>query len=500
MMTPAVKTICVLGGGSAGYLAALTMRRLLPGRNVIAVHSPDRPVIGVGESTTAYFPYFLHRQLGLDQKQFYAEVQPSWKLGIRFVWGPSEIGHFNYPFGFEFSERSGPLRKRAAFYYQQQFGHVGPVSALMDQNLSPCVADENGEYQLLNQRFGYHIHNQRFLAYLDRVCRGYGVEFIADNIIGVTRGESGDVESLILEDGNRLKADLFVDCSGFESQLLGKALGERFVDYGNTLFCDTAIVGGYERSGPILPYTTAETMDHGWCWQIDLPSHVTLGYVHSSQFCTPEEARDELCRRKPDIGDNLRVIHFPSGRYENYWVRNVVAIGNASGFVEPLESTALHVIAEQLINTCAALLDSDYRIEPAAREIENLRFRRNWDSIRDFLALHYKFNRRLETPFWRHCREHTDIGTANAIVDIYRHLGPHAAMKTHIPGDTLVQFEGYLALLLGQQVETQHTTEFDAQDLLDWSEFQRAINNHVARAIPVRDALKVVGSPDWKWR
>jgi len=240
-------------------------------------------------------------------------------------------------------------------------------------------------------------------------------------------------------------------------------------------------------------------MDHGWCWRIELPDWVTLGYVYSSQFCTPEEATRELREKKPQLGDDLRVIKFPSGRYENYWNRNVVAIGNSSGFVEPLESTALHVIAEQLVGICGALLDSDYRVEPAAREIENQRYRNSWDSIRDFLAVHYRFNRRLDTPFWQQCREQTDLGAAQQLVGTYQQVGPHQACRALLPRDTLVQYEGYLALLMGQRVATDCVNHFDEQDLRDWASHQETVQQQISQALPVREALAVVGSPDWQW-
>lgn len=497
-MNQPIERICVLGGGSAGYLSAVTLKRLLPGRQVTAVFSPQKPVIGVGEATTAYLPVFLHQLLKLARRRFYAEVQPSWKLGIRFEWGPPDVSHFNYPFGFELSERVDPLRKRAAYYCLAKGGYPGPFSALMDKGLSHCVVHE-GHYGLIDQPFGYHIPNKRFLAYLDGIAREFGVEFVEGGVVDVRQDDTGDVRSLTLDDGRELTADLFVDCSGFDSMLLSKTCGERFVSYGDTLLCDTAIVGEHDRDGTIRPYTTAETMDHGWCWRIELPEKVTLGYVHASQFCSPEEATREMREKKPELGDDLRVIKFPSGRYENYWSGNVVAIGNASGFVEPLESTALHVIAEQLVTTCATLLDSDYRIEPPARDAANEQFRQTWDSLRDFLAVHYKFNGRLDTPFWQHCREKIPLGDAQPLADLYRKIGPHTACKALVPKDNVVQFEGYLALLMGQHVATNCTSLLDDRDLRDWEVIQNHVSQQVSQALPVREALKVVSSPAWNW-
>ena len=496
-----IEKICVLGGGSAGYLSAVALRRLLPGREVVVVQSNKKPVIGVGESTTAALPLFLHQTLGLERKRFYAEVEPSWKLGIRFIWGPPEIPHFNYTFSFELSDRANhdPLRKRAAYYCLNHQGHPGPLSALMDRDLSPCLFVYGGRYQMLKRPYGYHIDNKKFLAYLYAIGGEFGVQFLTGDVVGIDHHESGDVRSLKLEDGSEIEADLFVDCSGFESVLLGKALGEKFVDFADTLFCDSAIVSDYNREDLILPYTTAETMDHGWCWRTDLRDRVSLGYVHDSSFCSTDQAMQELKRKHPEVGDNMRRIKFPSGRYENFWQRNVIAIGNSAGFVEPLESTALHVIAEQLADVCGSLLDSDYRIEPVAREVANSRYRRTWDTIRDFLALHYKFNERLDTPFWRSCREHTNLREAQPIVDMYQKLGPHKACRELLPDKSLFQFEGYLAMLLGQRVPTACNPRLDDQDLSDWATYQKSVTETVSQAVSVRQALKIVSSPEWSW-
>lgn len=493
-----IKTICVVGGGSAGSLSALTLKRLLPGRRVISVSAPNIPVIGVGESTTAYLPDFLHNQLALDRKRFYEEVKPSWKLGIRFVWGPEDVPHFNYPFSFELSERVGNLRKRAAYYYRELGGSSGMFSTLMDLDMSHVVLNQ-GRHDIVNQPFGYHIDNARFLKYLEKVAGELGVESVKANIVDVNKDDNGGIERLVFEDGQTLEADMFVDCSGFKSLLLGEVLGEKFVSYEKQLRCDSAIVGDIPRDGLIRPYTSAETMDNGWCWRIELPERESVGYVFSSRFCSDEEAIAELKRKNPNLPDDLRTVRFPSGRRENFWKKNVVAIGNASGFVEPLESTALHVICEQLVMVCAALLDSDYRIEPAAQRDTNARFRKTWDAIRDFIAVHYKFNERSKSEFWEDCRTDTDIGQAQEIVDIYKEAGPHTAMKNSVVSDTLVQFEGYLALLIGQRVPTKSTSIFDEQDLKDWRSLQDLYKTTAANAVPLREALNIVSQPDWKW-
>ena len=178
-----------------------------------------------------------------------------------------------------------------------------------------------------------------------------------------------------LEDGRILEADLFLDCSGFKSLLLKETLHEKYVSYADSLFCDRAVVGSFPRKGLIPPYTTAETMENGWCWKIEFEDHVTRGYVFSSGFCGEDEAGKELLAKNPELGDDLRTVGFPSGRYENFWSHNVVAIGNASGFVEPLEATAIHLIATQLQLLVQGLKDSGRRLVPAMGNLQNRRYR-----------------------------------------------------------------------------------------------------------------------------
>ncbi len=199
-----------------------------------------------------------------------------------------------------------------------------------------------------------------------------------------------------------VQADFWIDCSGFSSFLLGKTLHVPFVSFKRSLFCDRAVVGGWER-GPdevIKPYTTAETMDSGWCWQIDHDHRVNRGYVYSSAFISDAEAEGEFRRKNPKVGPT-RVVRFVSGYYERAWEKNVVAIGNSAGFVEPLESTALMVICDESWMLARSLAEADLSPGKAIADVYNKWCRQNWESIRGFLALHFRFNKRLETPFWR---------------------------------------------------------------------------------------------------
>ena len=214
------------------------------------------------------------------------------------------------------------------------------------------------------------------------------------------------------------------------------------------------MIGGWPRtSEPIKPYTVAETMDAGWCWQIEHEHWINRGYVYSSRFISDEDAQAELLRKNPRVANEPRVVKFRSFRSERMWVGNVIGIGNASGFVEPLEATALQVICVQTSTLVDALKDSLF--EPTRTMIAhyNTYNTEQWDDIRDFLAVHYKYNTRLDTPFWRACRADIPLAGAEPIVEFYRKTGP-ARCSTGILLHPTNSFglEGYLAMLVGQQV------------------------------------------------
>ncbi len=491
MATNPKRTVVIVGGGSASFLAALTLQKALPDWNICQVRSRSIPVIGVGESTTVALPKFLHSTLGIERNEFYREVRPSWKLGVRFEWGEPGENHFNYPFDTFMTARVDGLRKVNATYCAADLSGASLGSAIMDQGRSPILVSPDGQYRPYNC-FGYHIENEAFIAFLEKKAVEAKVDIIDGDVTDVKQGPSGEVESLQLAGGRTLPGDLFVDCSGFRSLLLEKALGEKYVSYSDSLFCDTAVVGSWQRDDEILPYTTTETMDHGWCWRIEFPDYVTRGYVFSSQYCTVDEAAEELRRKNPLLRDELRTVRFRSGRYENFWVKNVIAVGNSSGFIEPLEATALQLIAEQLRFAGKALLDSQGLPPALVVELENRRYREIWDDVRDFLAVHYKFNRRLDTPFWRHCRDHVNLAGAAPLVAYYQQAGPSILSIPLIPRDSIFGFDGYMTLLLGQGVATAFTHGLGEEDLAAWEQYRRGVSQQASQALPMKDAIRLV--------
>jgi tryptophan halogenase len=314
------------------------------------------------------------------------------------------------------------------------------------------------------------------------------------------RQDDAGVAGLRLAGGATRTGELYIDCSGFQSLLMGKALAEPYVSFKSSLFCDRAVVGGWQRDGEtVLPYTTAETMNAGWCWQIEHEHRINRGYVYCSSFISDEEAEREFRQKNRKAGP-ARIVRFASGRYARSWVKNVVAIGNASGFVEPLESTSLAFICTEAVWLIESLLDADLQVRPSVAGLFNKRVAKAWDVIRQFLALHYKFNDRLDTPFWRECREKTDVCDAAEFVEYYRENGPSSLWyKTLLNPDDQFQMEGYLAMLVGQGVpyRCDFVPPEGERQAFEWQ--QRTFEAQARGGYNVRDALAAVRSPQFQW-
>jgi tryptophan halogenase len=490
-----VGKVLVLGGGSAGFLAAITIKHRLPQLAVSVVRSKDIGIIGVGEGTTLVLPQHLHDYLKINLDEFYRLAEPQWKLGIRFLWGKRP--YFNYTFARELDTKYQLLEKCTGYYCNGSWDYVGIQSGLMQHN-AIFVRNQQG-WPAIDGTVAYHIENEKFVEFLEMHARRLAIEIEDDTVENVHQDEQG-ITGLQMASGRTMSADLYVDASGFASVLLGKALAEPFISFKPSLFNDRAVVGGWQRtSEPIKPYTTAETMDAGWCWQIEHEHRINRGYVYSSDFISDEAADAEFRAKNPKV-EKTRIVRFRTGRFERGWVKNVVGIGNSSGFVEPLEATSLGGIAVQCQAIAESLYECEQVIYPALAEQFNRRNARVWDEIRRFLAIHFKFNQRLDTPYWRACRADADLGDAQDIVDYYRDLGPSVLWRsTLVSANDQFGLEGYLSMLVGQQVPTKYQFRPGRQDEQNWQRVQHAIRNKVTTAFTVPEGLALIRSDHWRW-
>jgi tryptophan halogenase len=450
----------------------------------------------VGEGSTFTMPNYLHGYLGIDPTLFHREVHPTYKLGIRFLWGPRP--EFYYSFTSQLDTRYSQLPKANGFYCDEDFLYADLTGALMAHNRVFERQSDGGP--LVQTNVAYHLENEHFVAFLEKAAADAGIEIVDDTVQQVEQDDRG-ITALRMESGNSLSADLYVDCSGFRGELIGKHFEEPFIDYTPSLFCDRAVIGGWERTDePLKPYTTSETMNGGWCWQIEHDHFINRGYVYSSNFISDDEAERELREKNPKVGQT-RIVKFSSGRYRNTWVKNAVALGNSSGFVEPLEATALAIIIDHAAALVRTLVDSDMQIRPVQREYFNKYNAFNWDCIRRFLAMHYNFNTRIDNDFWRACRNDLDLADAAPIVEFYKENGPSLLWARSVIGATdPFGWEGYLAMLVGQKVPYAHKHKPSEQEQQVWSGIKQQLKTRALAAMPQEEALSIIRSDNWGWR
>lgn len=411
------KSIGIVGGGTAGYFAALALSKCHPSIDITLIESNKIPVIGVGESTTSEIVPFLHRFLGFDPVEFFREVEPTFKFGIRFDWGRPQQ-HFNFNFF--------AAHHAESYKYEGHIQNANWPSVLMSGEKMPVLKTEEDELLslLTSIPFAYHIDNKKLVSYLHKKVLDAGVSIVDATVENVRLTSDSYVESLQLDCREELSFDLFIDCTGFRSKLLGEALQTDFVSYESSLITDKAIAFELPNKDDISGYTSAITMNNGWCWKIPMQQEDHYGYVYSSRFSSEEECLQELEEKFGKIS-NHRNIEFRSGRHEKSWNGNVFALGNAYAFVEPLESTAIQTVVQSVMTLCRLMpnsLEDESSISGLNAEISA-----SWDTFRWFLAAHYKFNKERETEFWKYCRENTKIGDAKDVVKLFNERAPLVA-------------------------------------------------------------------------
>jgi len=498
-----IKSVGVVGGGSAGFLTALALKKELPHLEVEVVKSSKIPIIGVGESTTWRVPDFLHNFVGLDRGEFYRAVEPSWKGSVRLYWGKRP--HFDYVFEIQMGWRTHhPVVKRnAAFYCTKDFRTPSIVRECIQTDHSPLITLESGQ-RILAGPVGYHIENEKFVAHLEKTALSLGVRVLDREVTGFPLDAKGNLKALVFEEGGRASYDLYVDSTGFRSRILGETMQVPFVDFKRSLWCDRAVVGGYPRpTGNVRPYTGCVSMKAGWTFVIDHWDRVNTGYVYSSRFISDDAAEREyraLMKRLGGKVDKTRIVHFRSGRYERAWQGNVIGVGNAAGFVEPLQATALHVICDAARTLCGVLVDGACAPTEAHVRHYNRVHESQWDEIRRFIAMHYKLNDRYKTPFWRGVNAEVDLAGAEEILECYRTGGPSSLFsQTARNVGGIFGYDGFLVVMVGMNAKTSAKWTVSRAERAAWKEILAQHLAPAARALPMREAWATVRAPTWDW-
>ena len=397
--------VVIVGGGSAGWMTATTFLQCLPDYEVTLIESPDIPMTGVGESTLAQIQDWVDI-VGIreDEKEFLIETDGTIKHSIRFTnFLEKNSGSFHYPFG------KNPLLPEVWWSHQLKYGDKSPNDYAKDINHIALVS-ERGKIDpntalTPDGDYAYHFDAVKFGQYLKKkYCQK--AEYITANVVNFVTTDERTFHSLVLDDGSEVEGDLFIDCTGFRSLLLGEFCGEPFVPFDHLLPNDRAWathVPYTDKEKQLNAYTHCTAIDNGWVWDIPLWSGVGTGYVYSSKYTSDDDAKQELVEHLSDKYDTnectFKKIHMRVGRHENTWVGNVVAIGLSAGFVEPLESNGLMMVHENLIDLVKTLR----RGKPSQimKQYYNSDIRRQFDQTADFVAIHYAFTQREDTPYWQ---------------------------------------------------------------------------------------------------
>ncbi len=450
----AIERIIIVGGGTAGWMAAAALARLKSGRKVdiTVVESEAIGTVGVGEATIPAFLEF-NQMLEINEAEMLAAVQGSFKLGIQFVnWG--KLGDsYIHPFG-SFGYQVGGISFHHVWHKYRQAGDKRPIQAFNIETMAAHFGRfaRTADYQrddLPPVNYAYHIDATRYARFLRTYAETRGVVRREGKVADVTLdGESGFVASLTMDDGEIILGDLFIDCSGFRGILIEQALKTGYDDWSNYLPCDRAVALPCLRedgSGP-LPYTRATAHPAGWQWQVPLQHRNGNGHVYCSSFMSDDEAHGILVGNiagKPGAEPNF--LRFVTGRRKKFWNKNVVALGLASGFMEPLESTSIHLINTG-INKLIALLSLD-GITQAQEDAFNRLTGKEYARIRDFLILHYNATTRDDSDFWNYCRTMSVPDSLTEKIDLFRNNG-----QIFREEDELFTETSWAAVMMGQGI------------------------------------------------
>ncbi len=401
------KKIVILGGGTAGWMAANVMIKAWKQRgfDITLIESPDIGIVGVGEGSTPTLKTFMD-SIGLEEKDWMPACNATYKLGIRFEGWSTRPGFPSYfhPFPAQLDDFTAPaflhnsLARRNGHDVEGHPDNFFLNSYMAEQKLSP-FAGENFPFTVL---YGYHFDSGLLGQYLGEIARQRGVKHVQTKIVDTKVSADGLIESVVDGDGRSFEADYFVDCTGFRSALLQDALQVPFVSFAENLFNDAAVVLPTPRPEAVAPQTVSTTLKNGWAWTIPLTSRVGNGYVYSSAYTTADEAENEL-RKFTGVGDSNEVearhLKMKVGRVTKHWEGNCVAVGLSQGFIEPLEATALQLVFDTIQKFVVALESGNFTTQK--RDGFNAGINGLFDGVRDYIVAHYLMNSRTDSDYWR---------------------------------------------------------------------------------------------------
>jgi tryptophan halogenase len=481
-----IKDIVIVGGGTAGWMTAAALATILGARyNIRLVESDEIGIVGVGEATIPMIQRF-NRVLGIDEHEFMRETQGSFKLGVEFVnWG--RLGE-RYMHGFgRIGQDLATVPFEQYWYKMRRLGKAAPL----EQYSITRMAAKAGKFMparhdvanspLGDIAYAYHFDASLYARYLRKLSESRGVTRIEGKIVrAIQREGDGFIESVELENGTKVGGELFIDCSGFRGILIEQALQTGYEDWTGWLPADRALAVPCESSPAMTPYTRATAHKSGWQWRIPLQHRTGNGHVYCSRFISDDEAAATLLANLD--GQALaepRLIKFQTGMRKQAWNRNVVAIGLAGGFLEPIESTSIHLIQSAIQRLV------DFFPDRGFNEIERSEYNRQsrfeYERIRDFIVLHYKLNQRTDSAYWTECANMAIPETLQQKMDLYRASGRVVRVDNELFSEV-----GWTQVFEGQNlpVERYHPL-VDVQSEAEIADYLDSVRGVIAKCVDV---------------
>ncbi len=444
-----IRKVLIVGGGTAGWMAAAVLSRAFgPTLDIELVESEQIGIVGVGEATIPQIR-LLNQYLGIDENEFLEQTQASFKLGIQFNGWHRPDASYMHAFG-----DIGRGLGNVPFYHIWRRGiSEGQAGPLWDYSLNSTAASQHRFARLSPTQteplapihYAFHFDASLYAAYLRRLSERQGVRRVEGRVIDVRLdGETGHIGQILLDDDRTLQADLYIDCSGFRGLLIEQALKSGYEDWSELLPCDSALAVPSETGQVMRPFTESNATRAGWQWRIPLQQRVGNGHVYCSRFVSDDEAASILLGNLDGKAmDEPRQLRFVTGRRKQFWHRNCVALGLASGFMEPLESTSIHLIQSGISRLLS--LFPDLTFDPALSDEYNRQTGVEYERIRDFLILHYRANGRVGEPFWDERRQAAIPERLSERMRLFAHSGVISR-----DADELFTEGSWLQVLLGQ--------------------------------------------------
>ncbi len=447
------RSFVIVGGGTAGWMAAAALARFTNGAQITLVESDNIGTVGVGEATIPQIRLF-NAGLGIDEAEFLRETKATFKLGIEFAGWSGDGSRYMHAFG-NVGQGAGLLPFHQYWVRAKAFGIAGELG---QYSLNEAAA-RAGKMQMWRPARGeqapdmpwaYHFDAGLYAAYLRRYSEAHGVTRIEGIVSRAERSaQDGAIAAVVLDDGTPISGDFFIDCSGFRALLIGGALSCALDDWSHWLPCDRAVTAACAPIGEFTPYTRSTASRAGWRWRIPLQHRIGNGHVYCSKFMSDDEAAASLLGNLDGAAqDEPRVLHFTTGMRRQQWSGNCLALGLAAGFMEPLESTSIHLIQSAIARFLNMLPGK--KPQPSMIDEFNRQACFEWTRIRDFLILHYHANGRVGEPFWDACRAAELPDTLQRRIDQFR-----AAGFVHREHEELFTADGWVQVMIGQGIHPE---------------------------------------------